>query len=1024
MQHELKHLSPPGGPLSPTPADSPTPTEPLFSQTMPSLHSEATGPVRSRSALQNRLRLKPTASRSTGALKQPPKGYHQALANNDTSLVNPNEIKFYWKAQCERSQRAFLFIAHDNPQLGKTLSTMLSAQTVSSYATPNVPSSSSSASSSASSKVQAMLESGDNDGSSRFLLGDIVYSGEYEYVEGAQLVDMRGSFCIVLTGLYSAVCNVKSLPKTPKGEIVEVTIPFGPLGFRDTAPFLKPCAARVDVILDPHQSPQNNFPYFEGHRKMAPQFRSKGVGYIRLGDDMSRFGVAFISLDAGWTYLDEGQTNITGAHSLAHTLPSHIQALPHAHTPPVPVRLRSESESSVSSSKERVGLTLSMRRLVQSSRSNSLNSVEVHDSSETDWAGGTPSSIDTHSTTQTHGLLIHTADSTSTMASSIPTPHIHTPHIYSDVSTPVLHPNAHPMSGLSPRFSPRGKGVVAGAGRDKAMGVIGVCAEKLLAHPAPTWQERVSILSTLCEEVKALAPPYPQPHPVAAVLPLLPTLLGSPNPNVLMAALRCVESIGTMVRGIVEETASKELFALPQWRAVWVACLPLLRSNHRGVCEAAAQAFHALYRAGALAMAVLLEEVAAGLSGAGKAVAGGGLGKLLSLVTSLLLVERDSVVRKGLAGEVDEGCVWAVVKMCSPIFSHKEEGVRQGALALAAAALSLEVCQKMLLQQPSPPPALLIQHIRELCHPATPLSLPALCASLCDGYLGQGSAARIRDLAAANPKDYEKLTLAWYAALCAVGEMRLEVDSAEERNSASTPTPSSSSTATPSASVSALKKRIASRSKLRSASSAASVMEGEDSRSLEKTMSRSDLEVVEVVTSIDQLLEDGATGLCSPTVPSPPAPLSAALEGVWYETKLMLQKVPADDAGWEEIWKMVGGGASFFSVFVATSQQRSLSLGALLRQVLPFNEQTSSNDQASSAKQHRDMLRDDEVLSQLADQAIRIRQLLRVKMADEADFKQAQVALATLHQHMYKILQAAGERQLSFGEMVKLLDKA
>lgn len=64
---------------------------------------------------------------------------------------------------------------------------------------------------------------------------------------------------------------------------------------------------------------------------------------------------------------------------------------------------------------------------------------------------------------------------------------------------------------------------------------------------------------------------------------------------------------------------------------------------------------------------------------------------------------------------------------------------------------------------------------------------------------------------------------------------------------------------------------------------------------------------------------------------------------------------------------------------------------------------------------------DDEVLAQLADQAIRIRQLLRVKMADEADLKQAQVALSTLRTHMHQILQAAGERRLSFGEMAKLL---
>jgi len=49
------------------------------------------------------------------------------------------------------------------------------------------------------------------------------------------------------------------------------------------------CSSRVDVILDPSHS-QLWYPYWEGRRKMAPQFRSQGVGYLRLGDDMSRYG--------------------------------------------------------------------------------------------------------------------------------------------------------------------------------------------------------------------------------------------------------------------------------------------------------------------------------------------------------------------------------------------------------------------------------------------------------------------------------------------------------------------------------------------------------------------------------------------------------------------------------------------------------------------------------------------------------------------------------------------------------------
>ena len=48
---------------------------------------------------------------------------------------------------------------------------------------------------------------------------------------------------------------------------------------------------------------------------MAPQFRSQGVGYLRLGDDMSRYGTAFLSMDAGKTFLDGGATSIIAPSS-------------------------------------------------------------------------------------------------------------------------------------------------------------------------------------------------------------------------------------------------------------------------------------------------------------------------------------------------------------------------------------------------------------------------------------------------------------------------------------------------------------------------------------------------------------------------------------------------------------------------------------------------------------------------------------------------------------------------------------
>jgi len=38
---------------------------------------------------------------------------------------------------------------------------------------------------------------------------------------------------------------------------------------------------------------------------MAPQFRSSGVGYLRLADDMGKYGKCFLSVDGGATFLDD-----------------------------------------------------------------------------------------------------------------------------------------------------------------------------------------------------------------------------------------------------------------------------------------------------------------------------------------------------------------------------------------------------------------------------------------------------------------------------------------------------------------------------------------------------------------------------------------------------------------------------------------------------------------------------------------------------------------------------------------------
>jgi hypothetical protein len=69
--------------------------------------------------------------------------------------------------------------------------------------------------------------------------------------------------------------------------------------------FLEGCVGAVDVIFNPHHSPSGWYPLVEATslRKIASQFRSKGIGYIRLGDDMGKHGQSFLSVDGCNTFL-------------------------------------------------------------------------------------------------------------------------------------------------------------------------------------------------------------------------------------------------------------------------------------------------------------------------------------------------------------------------------------------------------------------------------------------------------------------------------------------------------------------------------------------------------------------------------------------------------------------------------------------------------------------------------------------------------------------------------------------------
>lgn len=230
---------------------------------------------------------------------------------------------FSWKRRSNEGSGSdqFLFIAHDNPRLVTSLTEKLQGSSPLS-SSPLLPSQFSFShrqvlsSSSSAAGIEVMLETKTDDGDSCFLLSQIVYSGDFDTVESANMSNQRGCAWLVCLHIWGVKAPLNLFPTKSRGEIMEIDL-HGldksyniPVSNRAEIEHLfRSCTSKVDVILDPSHN-GSWYPYYEGRRKMAPQFRSKGVGYLRLGDDMSQFGSAFLSLDAGETYLDFGRLSV------------------------------------------------------------------------------------------------------------------------------------------------------------------------------------------------------------------------------------------------------------------------------------------------------------------------------------------------------------------------------------------------------------------------------------------------------------------------------------------------------------------------------------------------------------------------------------------------------------------------------------------------------------------------------------------------------------------------------------------
>ena len=202
-----------------------------------------------------------------------------------------------------------LWIVHDNPQLGDKIS----------YSGPK--------------KMECMLETKEPGKKNcvRILIGDIDFIGGVKNA-GIGKVGGRenevGTECIRLRnakGYYvdhnlaaSRLSKDKSVYEFHLGD-ENAHVLTGEFASMTVTGFFKGCNGAIDVILDPQKDVGGWYPQKEasdGGRRVAPQFRSKGVGYIRLGDDMSENGLAFLSSNACLTFLSSSSKMATPANEV------------------------------------------------------------------------------------------------------------------------------------------------------------------------------------------------------------------------------------------------------------------------------------------------------------------------------------------------------------------------------------------------------------------------------------------------------------------------------------------------------------------------------------------------------------------------------------------------------------------------------------------------------------------------------------------------------------------------------------
>ena len=791
----------------------------------------------------------------------------------------------------------FLFIAHDNPQLGSTVASQLAID---------------------SSGMNIMLESKDDLGLTKFLLARIIFSGDVECVEDAELSAPRGSQFIVCHDIKAVKGDIKAFPTRVKGDILEIGLGNMPHDFYvdissdgKLKEYLQTCTSRVDVILDPSGSDMW-YPYFEGRRKMAPQFRSKGIGYIRLGDDMSRYGIAFLTLDAGHTYLDDGATSI-----VSPAITDSTKATPTSITP-------SYGSSS--------NLALYNPNLLKGEK------LQFVTDSESEYANSSATNNRSRSNSS-----IRSGSGSSSRRSSRP----NSSNFYQNM----------PAEARSPREIEECKELITRL-KDGSNGTDG---------GALKWSDRAEYLKRLANNMAIKDSTYITDAISIAFL----SMTKQKNPHVVRAAVQMVKVIGESPYIHINNSVA--------WRSLLVETIQLLRGSSKPIYDDAVYVLTYLHSIGCFtigSLTVILDDVF-GSKKNSVSTSASNSSKIISLLDSFCRFEIEFNIRRVLEkspsptntdfDRIDSNNILQRVKH---LLQHREEATRDTAVTLVAVILVYHIVTYI---EDSGNPALLRVLHTKLSDEQSHGRVNSSTSLVVGKYFSANINNFLTDIDKANPRLYEKIMVELTSTFISLV------------NSATIEGPLGN-TGTSTGTVTSITSDILYESSKGKRDGFSPLTIREREHAVTPTSASKPRVNVHHNDDSDKYSLD-------------------ELSNSWYELRLILRIIPNTEAGWRQLATCVKEAPDFFALLSTTAKKNNVAQGSLLRVVLPFDEDTSSNDQAQVRNGLSPSLQkisagyqniDEQTMSKLREQAVMLRKLIRVKMADEADLQQAIVATRML----------------------------